>query len=200
MPKSQIIQPPPPSASGTVTAVSVVSAFGISGSVANPTTTPAITLKAGWMTAANEAARLALTGLPLGQQVKQTDNTFTYTLNVVGGESSAGNWAVAPKVYLASVLLGDPPVEQTVGQNNIGAIVLSRESTGSYNFTLSGAFADATFCTPVLPATNEPSTEVALIEMSRSDTATCILRTFDKAGVAVDSVAVIGVQILTYPA
>ena len=35
---------PPDSGNGTVTMVSVVSANGFSGSVANPTTTPAITL------------------------------------------------------------------------------------------------------------------------------------------------------------
>ena len=48
--------PPGPAGSGTVTSVSVVSANGVSGSVANPTTTPAITLALGAITPTSVAA------------------------------------------------------------------------------------------------------------------------------------------------
>ena len=52
--------PPGPAGSGTVTSVSVVTANGVSGSVANPTTTPAITLSLGAITPTSVAASGAI--------------------------------------------------------------------------------------------------------------------------------------------
>ena len=52
--------PPGPAGSGTVTSVSVVTANGVSGSVADPTTTPAITLSLGAITPTSVAASGAI--------------------------------------------------------------------------------------------------------------------------------------------
>ncbi|CAB5194969.1 hypothetical protein UFOVP175_35 [uncultured Caudovirales phage] len=52
--------PPGPAGSGTVTSVSVVTANGVSGSVATPTTTPAITLSLGAITPTSVAASGAI--------------------------------------------------------------------------------------------------------------------------------------------
>jgi hypothetical protein len=52
--------PPGPAGSGTVTSVSVVTANGVSGSVADPTTTPAITLTLGAITPSSVAASGAI--------------------------------------------------------------------------------------------------------------------------------------------
>jgi hypothetical protein len=52
--------PPGPAGSGTVTTVSVVTANGVSGSVADPTTTPAITLTLGAITPSSVAASGAI--------------------------------------------------------------------------------------------------------------------------------------------
>ena len=52
--------PPGPAGSGTVTSVSVVTANGVSGSVATPTTTPAITLALGAITPTSVAASGAI--------------------------------------------------------------------------------------------------------------------------------------------
>jgi hypothetical protein len=52
--------PPGPAGSGTVTSVSVVTANGVSGSVADPTTTPAITLSLGAITPSSVAASGAI--------------------------------------------------------------------------------------------------------------------------------------------
>lgn len=70
--------------SGTVTTVSVATAAGVSGSVANPTTTPAITVVLGNITPASVNA----TGLVLGSNVQGSTsgtNTGDQTLAGLGG-------------------------------------------------------------------------------------------------------------------
>lgn len=77
---------------GTVTSVSVVTASGVSGSVANPTTTPAITLTLGAITPTSVAASGALAcfgaalpaqvtgfGTPVGAAVVASYNSGTST-------------------------------------------------------------------------------------------------------------------------
>lgn len=74
----------PGGSGGTVTTVSVVTANGVSGSVANPTTTPAITLTLGAITPASVAAVGTVTGSNLsgtntGDQTNITGNAGTAT-------------------------------------------------------------------------------------------------------------------------
>jgi hypothetical protein len=77
-------------AAGTVTSVSVVSANGLSGSVANATTTPAITLTAGALTPTSVAASGAVTGSNLSG-TNTGDTTVTGTAGQVTSTPGIGN-------------------------------------------------------------------------------------------------------------
>jgi hypothetical protein len=86
------------SGSGTVTTVSVVTANGVSGSVANATTTPAITLTLGAITPTSVAASGTVTGSNLsgtntGDQTNISGNAATVTTNanLTGPIASVGN-------------------------------------------------------------------------------------------------------------
>lgn len=68
---------------GTVTTVSVVTANGVSGVVANPTTTPAITLTLGNITPTSVAATGTITGSNLSG-INTGDQTITLTGDVTG--------------------------------------------------------------------------------------------------------------------
>lgn len=72
-----------PAVSGSVTSVSVVSANGISGSVASPTTTPAITLTLGNITPTSILATGTISGSNLSG-VNTGDQTITLTGDVLG--------------------------------------------------------------------------------------------------------------------
>lgn len=75
---------------GTVTNVSVVTANGVSGTVANPTTTPAITLALGAITPTSVAASGSVTGSNLSG-TNTGDQTITLTGDVTG--SGTGSFA-----------------------------------------------------------------------------------------------------------
>jgi hypothetical protein len=75
---------------GTVTTLSVVTANGVSGSVANPTTTPAITLTLGAITPSSVASVGTVTGSNLSG-TNTGDQTITLTGNVTG--SGTGSFA-----------------------------------------------------------------------------------------------------------
>lgn len=79
-----------PPGSGTVTSVSVVTANGVSGSVANSTTTPAITLTLGAITPSSVAATGTVTGSNLSG-TNTGDQTITLTGDVTG--SGTGSFA-----------------------------------------------------------------------------------------------------------
>lgn len=159
----------------------------------------ALALKRTGKAAATAVARLALTGLERGAEIYQTDTGFSYILTNPVAPSDVASWQAIPKKWIANFTFDDPPTA-TADENSIGAIVLSRESTGSYNFTLTGAFAGGTYCTATFPYSNAPAAGVAFMEMSKADANTCILTTFDLIGAAVDAGATASVQILTYPA
>ena len=75
---------------GTVTSVSVTTANGVSGTVTNPTTTPAISLALGAITPSSVAASGAVTGSNLSGS-NTGDQTITLTGNVTG--SGTGSFA-----------------------------------------------------------------------------------------------------------
>jgi hypothetical protein len=79
--------------SGTVTTVSVTSANGVSGSVANATTTPAITLTLGNITPTTVAA----TGTVTGSNLSGT-NTGDQTITLTGDVSGSGNGSFAATI------------------------------------------------------------------------------------------------------
>jgi hypothetical protein len=75
---------------GTVTSTSVATANGVSGTVATPTTTPAITLTLGAITPSSVAATGAVTGTNLSG-TNTGDQTLTLTGNITG--SGTGSFA-----------------------------------------------------------------------------------------------------------
>jgi hypothetical protein len=85
---------------GTVSTVSVVTANGVSGSVANPTTTPAITLTLGAITPSSVAASGAVSGSNLSG-TNTGDQTITLTGAVTG--SGTGSFATTLAVTLDAV-------------------------------------------------------------------------------------------------
>lgn len=90
--------------SGTVTSVSVTTANGVSGSVANATTTPAISLTLGAITPASVAASGAVSGSNLSG-TNTGDQTITLTGDVTG--SGSGSFATtAAKIGGNAVSLG----------------------------------------------------------------------------------------------
>ena len=94
--------------SGTVTSVSVATANGVSGSVANATTTPAITLTLGAITPSSVAATGTVTGTNLSG-TNTGDQTITLTGDVTG--SGTGSFATT----LATV----PATKGGTGQTTI---------------------------------------------------------------------------------
>jgi len=82
---------PPSAGSGTVTSVSVTTANGVSGSVANPTSTPAITLTLGAITPTTVVASGNIQGLNLVSQATiAASNTVTTTRNNLATTSVDG--------------------------------------------------------------------------------------------------------------
>lgn len=83
---------PPGGGSGTVTSVSVTTANGVSGSIANPTTTPAITLTLGAITPSSVVASGTLSGSNLSG-TNTGDQTITLTGDITG--SGTGSFATS---------------------------------------------------------------------------------------------------------
>ena len=87
---------------GTVTDVSVVTANGVSGSVATSTTTPAITLSLGAITPTSVAAVGTVTGSNLSGT-----NTGDQTITLTGGVTGSGTGSFATTVVTNANLTGD---------------------------------------------------------------------------------------------
>lgn len=91
----------PPSGTGTVTSVSVTSANGVSGTVTNPTTTPAISLSLGAITPSSVAASGNVTGANLSGT-----NTGDQTITLTGGVTGSGTGSFATTVVTNANLTG----------------------------------------------------------------------------------------------
>lgn len=130
--------------SGTVTSVSVTTANGVSGSVANATTTPAITLTLGAITPSSVAAVGAVTGSNLsgtntGDQTTITGNAGTATaLAANGANCAAGEFPLGVDASGAAETCTALPTTISGTANEIsasastGAITLSLPSTVSF--------------------------------------------------------------------
>lgn len=135
---------------GTVTTISVVTANGVSGSVANPTTTPAITFTLGAITPSSVAAAGTVTGSNLSG-TNTGDQTITLTGDVTGtgtGSFAAtiangavtlakqANMATASVVYRKSAGSGAPEVQTLATlKTDLG---LTGTNSGDQTITLTG--------------------------------------------------------------
>jgi len=114
---------------GTVTTVSVVTANGVSGSVANATTTPAITLTLGAITPSSVAAVGTVTGSNLSG-TNTGDQTITLTSDVTGSgtgsfattiANNAVTYAKMQAISATSKLLGSSSTTTPVQEITLGS-------------------------------------------------------------------------------
>lgn len=130
------------SGSGTVTSVSVTTANGVSGSVANPTTTPAITLTLGAITPSSVAASGTVTGSNLSG-TNTGDQTITLTGNVTGSGTGSfattiANLAVTNAMIANSTINLTTKVTGTLPVANGGTNTSTAFTLGSIVFAGSG--------------------------------------------------------------
>ncbi len=154
---------------GTVTTVSVVTANGVSGSVANPTTTPAVTLTLGAITPSSVAASGTVTGSNLSG-TNTGDQTITLTGDVSGsgtgsfavtiGPGAVTNTKLAPmaqatfKMRAAGAGTGDP-IDGTATQAKTALAIAASDVSGLAAIATSGSASDLT--TGTLPAGRFPA-------------------------------------------
>lgn len=138
------------SGSGTVTTISVVTANGVSGSVANATTTPAITLTLGAITPTTIVASGAVSGSNLSG-TNTGDQTITLTGDVTGSGTSSfaatigagavtlakmANMATASLIYRKTAGSGAPEVNTLATlKTDLG---LTGTNSGDQTITLTG--------------------------------------------------------------
>lgn len=128
-------------ASGSVTTVSVVTANGVSGSVANPTTTPAITLTLGAITPTSVASSGSVTGSNLsgtntGDQTTVSGNAGTatalQTARTIGGVSFDGTANITQPWEPVISFAGVPTASQVLAKFTCTrALTLAANMSGS---------------------------------------------------------------------
>jgi hypothetical protein len=116
---------PSASGTGTVTSVSVTTANGVSGSVANATTTPAITLTLGAITPSSVAATGAVSGSNLSG-TNTGDQTITLTGNVTGSGTGSFATTIANSAVTNAMLAGSIDLTTKV----TGALPIANGGTG----------------------------------------------------------------------
>jgi hypothetical protein len=127
---------------GSVTSVSVVSANGVSGSVATPTTTPAITLTLGDITPNSVAAVGAVTGSNLSGT-----NTGDQTITLSGDATGSGTGAIAVTIPNDTVtfakMQNSSAADRLVGRGNGGGAGDFQEITLGTNLSMTGTVLNA---------------------------------------------------------
>ena len=140
-------------ASGTVTSVSVVTANGVSGSVATATTTPAITLTLGAITPTSVAASGTVTGSNLSGT-----NTGDQTITLTGDVTGSGTGSFAATIAAGAVSLSkmaNLAANSFIG-NNTGSAATPLALSGTQATALLNVF--TTSLKGVVPASGGGST------------------------------------------
>lgn len=158
--------------------------------------------KVGFVTVADEATMLLLTGYPVGIEVSRTDNGYRYVLNNAASPSSASSWQAIPKVYRALLTQAGTDAPTTVIlQNTVGSIVWTRSGAGNYVGTLAGAFLAVS--TALLMGSPVVLSDYALYQFYRvSDNVVSIVTYSSDGGVVAPSDDMLSnttVEILAYP-
>lgn len=125
------------SGTGTVTTVSVVTANGVSGSVANPTTTPAITLTLGAITPSSVAASGTVTGSNLSG-TNTGDQTITLTGDVTGSGTGSFAATIANDAVTYAKMQNVSAASRLLGRGSAGGAGNPEEITISTGLALTG--------------------------------------------------------------
>jgi hypothetical protein len=152
-------------AGGGVTSVSVTTANGVSGSVANPTTTPAITLTLGAITPSSVLASGAITGTTLGGTITtgaQPNITSLGTLSSLGVTGAVTAGSIVKSGGTASQFLkADGSVDANTYLTSAGAVT---SITGTANQITASASTGAV--TLSLPSTISGLTNVSATNLT----------------------------------
>jgi hypothetical protein len=145
--------------SGTVTSVSVATANGISGSVANPTTTPAITLTLGAITPSSVAigAGSAITSSGAGGALGSNAFTSTAYMPLAGGTFTGTVTFNDASTYGSSGISGT-----TINNSIIGGSTAAPGTFTALNATTLGMAGNITFSTANAVVGGSAGTSVAL--------------------------------------
>jgi hypothetical protein len=125
---------------GTVTSVSVTTANGVSGTVTNPTTTPAISLALGAITPTSVAASGAVTGSNLSGS-NTGDQTITLTGDVTGTGTGSFAATIANNAVTYAKMQAASAVAKLIGSNASGT-ALSEITLGT-NLSMAGSTLNA---------------------------------------------------------
>jgi hypothetical protein len=125
---------------GTVTSVSVTTANGVSGTVTNPTTTPAISVALGAITPTSVAASGAVTGSNLSGS-NTGDQTITLTGDVTGTGTGSFAATIANNAVTYAKMQAASAVAKLIGSNASGTAL--GEITLGTNLSMAGSTLNA---------------------------------------------------------
>lgn len=181
---SQLTNLPGGGGSGTVTSVSVVTSSGVSGTVANSTTTPAITISLGAITPTSVAASGNVTGANLsgtntGDQTSVTGNAGTatalQTARTINGVSFNGTANINIGVPFSSV----SSTPTTLSGYGITDGITSSAAASTY-FTIADAANKADLVGGVIPASQIPAIAISEFLGTVGSEATMLILTGQK--------------------
>lgn len=166
---------------GTVTTVSVVTANGVSGTVATATTTPAITLTLGAITPTSVNASSTVTGSNL-TGTNTGDQTITLTGNVTGSGTGSFATTIAASAVTNSMLAGSIAFSKLIGTDitTVGTltggtwsattIAVNKGGTGQTSYTDGQLLIGATSGNTLAKATLTAGTGIAITNGTSSIT------------------------------